>query len=351
MSKKLSELPLSRQFAEDGTILISSANNGTKRIDIATFLELIGGGISSQELSELTDVYINEPADGQVLKYDAHFGKWTNGAGGGGGGTSNVQNLTDLQDVAVVNPDSTCILQYNASTQKWENKTFTKIYTNIEDIPNWGVLAYSTNEAFIEFGSSKQTIMFTGAIESGGGEDPIKLDDIDLGKKGGKKISRNYIYQRLFDDELTNSQLDDLIDDLQSITEYPGRLNIYSGSLCVKINNEYVSIGPEDEWEDYSLSSYYIAMPEEIFNCQDPNNLYISVKPIKMNIGLFGGGKGASDGMVLIGWMPLSLYQMFMTMMFIEMISATATEAENLLDFTSFSGNCLQLQTIPVIVP
>jgi len=322
MSKKLSELPLSRQFADDGTILISSANNGTKRIDIATFLELIGGGISSQELSELTDVYINEPIDGQVLKYDGHFGKWTNGTGGGG--TSNVQNLTDLQDVAIANPNEGCILQYNASTQKWENKTFKKIYTNIEDIPNWGVVAYNTNEAFIEIGGASQTISFTGEIGD-----------------------NEFFYQRLFDDELTSSQLEDLRDDLSSISPYPGRIYLLNGLICVKINGEYQVIrDPSVEWTDYSPNDYYIKIPTQSFNGQDPNNLYISAKPMKVDI----GSKSEEKVFTIMGWTPLALYQLFITAFYIAIMQSNK-EPENLLDFTNFGSPTDSNKKTTIIVP
>lgn len=44
-----------------------------------------GGGGGSSTLSGLTDVDISNPANGQVLAYNAESGKWENGAGGGGG--------------------------------------------------------------------------------------------------------------------------------------------------------------------------------------------------------------------------------------------------------------------------
>lgn len=48
--------------------------------------EVMPGGGGSSTLSGLTDVDISNPADGQVLVYNAESGKWENGAGGGGGG-------------------------------------------------------------------------------------------------------------------------------------------------------------------------------------------------------------------------------------------------------------------------
>lgn len=42
-----------------------------------------GGGGGSSTLAGLTDVDISNPADGQVLVYDATAGKWVNGSAGG----------------------------------------------------------------------------------------------------------------------------------------------------------------------------------------------------------------------------------------------------------------------------
>lgn len=45
-------------------------------------------------LNELNDVEIEEPTDGQVLKYDAETEKWVNGTGGGGGSAELSEDLT-----------------------------------------------------------------------------------------------------------------------------------------------------------------------------------------------------------------------------------------------------------------
>lgn len=44
------------------------------------------GSGGSSTLSGLTDVHISNPADGQLLIYNAESGKWENGEGGSGGG-------------------------------------------------------------------------------------------------------------------------------------------------------------------------------------------------------------------------------------------------------------------------
>ena len=74
--------------------------------------ENAGGG--SSELSELDDVEITEPSDGDVLVYDAETGKWINGEG-------KDTDISDLGDVDISNPQNGQILQYNSTTGKWEN--------------------------------------------------------------------------------------------------------------------------------------------------------------------------------------------------------------------------------------
>lgn len=98
-----------------------------------------GGGASA--LTDLSDVNVSSPSDGQVLKYDNTTGKWINDNESGGGtvtdvtldGTSVVNgqgvavlttpNVNDLKDTSISSPSSGQTLQYNATTQKWENAT------------------------------------------------------------------------------------------------------------------------------------------------------------------------------------------------------------------------------------
>ena len=54
-----------------------------------------GGSGSSVALSDLVDVSISSPTNGQVLKYNSTSGKWENAAeSGGGGGTGTVTSIT-----------------------------------------------------------------------------------------------------------------------------------------------------------------------------------------------------------------------------------------------------------------
>ena len=77
-----------------------------------------GGGGGSSNLSDLDDVDISEPSDGQSLVFDEATQKWVNGSGGSGGASS----LNELTDVSADSPANNDILQFNNATHQWENK-------------------------------------------------------------------------------------------------------------------------------------------------------------------------------------------------------------------------------------
>ena len=64
-------------------------------------------------LTGLTDTDINNPTDGQSLKYDGTSQKWVNGAGGG--------SLATLSDVTISTPANVDTLIYSTSDNKWHN--------------------------------------------------------------------------------------------------------------------------------------------------------------------------------------------------------------------------------------
>ena len=69
------------------------------------------------EISELHDVLIHNPTEGQALVYDATLDVWRNRDGGTGGATS----LNELSDVAISGILNGDILQYDNSTGLWRN--------------------------------------------------------------------------------------------------------------------------------------------------------------------------------------------------------------------------------------
>lgn len=94
-----------------------------------------------------TDVDPND-TESTITDIEAMFGFWTEQylsalGNGGGGGTGGATALTDLVDVAVSNPTNGQALVYNATTGKWTNQT---IGGGADMATVWSALASATNE-------------------------------------------------------------------------------------------------------------------------------------------------------------------------------------------------------------
>ena len=70
--------------------------------------------VGHDSLSDLTNVTITSPSDGQVLKYNATSGKWVNGDGV-------VTTFADLSDVDLTSLTDGQLVRYDATNQKWVN--------------------------------------------------------------------------------------------------------------------------------------------------------------------------------------------------------------------------------------
>ena len=83
-----------------------------------------------------------------ITDIEAMFGFWTeqylSALGNGGGGTGGATALTDLVDVAVSSPTNGQALVYNATTGKWTNQTISGGGTDMATV--WANLAAATNE-------------------------------------------------------------------------------------------------------------------------------------------------------------------------------------------------------------
>ena len=111
----------------DGTNLCEvRITNGSTRISSSNFLMEVetdpsanggGGGGGASNLSDLDDVSISNPSNGQVLKYNGTSGMWENGTGGAGGADS----FADLDDVSLSNLQNGQVPKWNSTLQKWEN--------------------------------------------------------------------------------------------------------------------------------------------------------------------------------------------------------------------------------------
>ena len=95
-----------------------------------------------------TDVDPND-TETTITDIEAMFGFWTEHylsalGNGGGGGTGGATALSDLVDVALSNPTNGQALVYNATTGKWTNQTISGGGTDMATV--WANLAAATNE-------------------------------------------------------------------------------------------------------------------------------------------------------------------------------------------------------------
>ena len=73
-----------------------------------------GGGGGASAMSDLTDVAITSPSEGETLVYDSTSEKWVNGTG-------SAPALDDLTDVDVTTPSNGDTLVYDSANSKWVN--------------------------------------------------------------------------------------------------------------------------------------------------------------------------------------------------------------------------------------
>lgn len=81
---------------------------------------VVSGGASA--LADLTDVDLTGLSDGDTLVWNSATSMWEPGAGGGGGGLSDLydQTLNNLADVGFYMPEDGDVLTYNAATGMWD---------------------------------------------------------------------------------------------------------------------------------------------------------------------------------------------------------------------------------------
>lgn len=81
--------------------------------------EEVGAGGEASDLSNLGDVDITSPTDGQILKYNETTGKWENA----NGGSASIDELGDIGDVDLSDLQDGQIIVWDAENAKWVNKT------------------------------------------------------------------------------------------------------------------------------------------------------------------------------------------------------------------------------------
>lgn len=169
------------------------------------------GSSSASALTDLTDVNVSSPSDGQVLKYDSTTQKWKNENESGGGSVNDVTldgnsvvngqgtavlttpNVNDLKDTNISSPSSGQTLQYNATSQKWENATpasggnvddvkvnGTSVVTNkVANIKSYKEVTQAEYEALPDTKLSDDVLYAIKDSQGAGGFPPLIYSDVE----------------------------------------------------------------------------------------------------------------------------------------------------------------------------
>lgn len=119
-----------------------------------------GGGGGASDLSDLGDVDLTSPSNGQVLTYDAETGKWVNAEGG----STSVDELGDIGDVDLDNIEDGQTIVWDAQNSKWVNATISSGASELSDLDDVE-LNDPTNGQVLKYNST--TEKFENANESG----------------------------------------------------------------------------------------------------------------------------------------------------------------------------------------
>ncbi len=139
---------------ENSSIDYSDISNTPNLATVATsgdYADLTNKPTIPGDLTDLGDVNIASPSDDQVLKYDATSGKWVNGAGGGGGGAS---DLNDLDDVTITSPEENQVLKYDGS--QWVNATSSAGATNLNELTDVTITTPAAGQSLVYNSTSKE---------------------------------------------------------------------------------------------------------------------------------------------------------------------------------------------------
>lgn len=101
-------------------------------------------------LANLTDVDLNNLADGQIIAYDSTSQKWKNVTGG--------NTIAGLSDVSLTSLSANQFLRYNATSQKWENVSLSKSDVGLGNVDNTADLDKPVSTATNTFVNNKHTV-------------------------------------------------------------------------------------------------------------------------------------------------------------------------------------------------
>ena len=97
-------------FRDFYVALGGSLNDVKNIVTIPAMIEVLN---QVTQLGNLTNVALNSPSDGQVLKYNGS--KWVNAT------DTDTDELEDLSDVALTTPSNGQVLTYDGTSGKWKN--------------------------------------------------------------------------------------------------------------------------------------------------------------------------------------------------------------------------------------
>ena len=120
-----------------------------------------GGGGGATALTDLVDVSINSPSNGQVLKYNSSTGKWENANESGGGGTGTVTSITAGTGLSGGTITSSGTIAISSTFQTYINDG--------ETAYGWGNHAnagYLTSVAFVDLTSHPDTLAGYGITDA-----------------------------------------------------------------------------------------------------------------------------------------------------------------------------------------
>lgn len=123
-------------------------------------------------MEHITDIDIDNPVDGQILKYNGTTHKWENASAG-----SVDTNLSDLHDVDLDNVADGQIIVWDAENNKWKNANNAPTI-EIDDTPTEGSEnAVSSGGVFTALGDKQDTLTFDDAPTENS-DNPVKSDGI-----------------------------------------------------------------------------------------------------------------------------------------------------------------------------
>lgn len=172
--------------AQANKYVLPTASNSTLggvKVDAETITidqnGVIHAAAAATQLSALTDVNLEDLADGQILKYDATAGKWVN--------TSEAEVRTQLSLLEDVDIDENTLadgdaLRYNGSTEKWENGPAGDVLDYDETLQVLGDPAedFNTNHRTLLWGSSTIAYPATRPSDAQLNDDYKNFDEIEI---------------------------------------------------------------------------------------------------------------------------------------------------------------------------